>query len=69
MGIEPMVQAAMAMKAGAVREQIGMGVAKLALDRMEQTGQDITEMMASGSASAPAVSLDPNLGSLLDISV
>lgn len=69
MGIEPMVSAAMAMKAGSVREQIGISVAKLALDRMEQTGQDINEMISSGSASAPAGSLDPNLGSLLDISV
>ena len=68
MGIDPMVAMAVGMKAMTVKEQFSMGVTKMALDRMEQTGQDITEMMES-SVSGAVVSLDPSLGSLVDISV
>ena len=64
MSVDAMVSAAVSMKAASVREQFTMGVTKMALDRMEQTGEAITDMMDSGSA----VSMDPNLGNLLDIS-
>jgi len=63
MGIDPIVDMAISMKFQSVREQAGFQVAKLALDMMEQTGGDIAKLLESG------VSLDPNLGNMIDISV
>ena len=62
-GIDPMVAAAVSMKQQNVREAVGYGVLKMALNRVEEQGTQITEMMDSGTG----VSLDSNLGNLLDI--
>ncbi len=69
MGIDPMVSMAVNMKQQALRDNVNMGVMKMALDQMQQSGQDVLEMMDDGGASAPNVSLDPALGGLLDISI
>jgi len=66
MSLDSMINATISMRNQAVREQFSMGVTKMAMDRMEQSGQEILEMM--GGSAAP-VSLDPNLGSMIDISL
>ena len=68
MNINSMVAMAVEMKAQSVREQFSIGVAKIALDRMEQTGQAITEMIED-CGDGVAVSLDPSLGNIIDISI
>lgn len=67
MSLDSMINATLSMRSQAVKEQFSFGVAKMAMDQMEQSGQDILEMMG-GSGAAP-VSLDPNLGSMIDISL
>ena len=67
MGLDPIVSMAVSMKQQNLRENMTMGVMKMALDQMESSGQNVLEMM-SGSAASPSVSLDPSLGSLVDIS-
>ena len=64
MSVDSIVNMAVNMQTQSLKEQLSIGVTKMALDRMEQTGQDIMEMMDSGGA----VSLDPSLGNLVDIS-
>jgi hypothetical protein len=66
MEIDSVVHMAMAMKYQSAREGASMRVAKMALERMEQTGRDVGELL--GAADAP-LSLDPDLGNLLDISI
>ncbi len=68
MGIDPMVRMAVDMKQQTLRDGVNMGVMKMALDQMQQSGQGVLELMGD-SASAPSVSMDPALGNLLDISV
>lgn len=68
MSVDSIVNLAVSMQSQSLKENISMSVTKMALDRMEKTGQDIMEMMDSSAVSAP-VSLDPSLGNLLDIAI
>ncbi len=70
MGVDPIVSLAVGMKQQSLKEAASFGVAKLALEQMEQSGKDIVEMLGgSGSNVSTAVSLDVNLGRLVDISL
>ncbi len=62
MGVDATVSMAIAMQQQSLREQVSFGVTKMAIDRMEQFGQDITQMMDES-----AIAVDPNLGNLVDI--
>lgn len=64
MSLDSMINATLSMRSQSVREQFSYGVVKMAMDQMEQTGTEIIDLLDD----AP-VSLDPNLGNLIDISL
>lgn len=65
MSLESMINATISMRNQAVKEQFSIGVTRMAMDMEEQSGQEILKMM---DGAAP-VSLDPNLGNMIDISL
>ena len=65
MRVDPIVSMAINAKLQSVQEQVSMRVAKLALDMMEQSGDDINRLLGDMDIS----SLDRSLGNIVDISV